>query len=324
MFDEATRQANLYWRWDGSSMEIFRHLTKTLVINGLPGQNDVTGYGSQPGSGNEQGTKSPAWAGVAQTVAAMISNDGRFSLSGEIGTVTITDTPEAVSQIEDYIKSLNTMNGANIAIRTEVYEVTLNKGQEFGAGAQLIAASMPGTRAAGDGVNIVAAGPTLNDQMYSSQNFIEALSQYAKVSLITSSSVYTTNGRSVPVEVVDERSYLAEVRSEFEIIPGVTTSGISMSLLPRLESDGAIMLQVGMDLSQLNEVSSFGANGSRIQLPSKSSTRFVQRASIRSGEMLVLSGFEKVGALNKSGRWGSSADRKAMTIVVITPHHVVR
>jgi len=341
ILDLVTSKANLFWRWENNQVTLYRHITRTFVIDSLPGQSSFSasvGNASENDSSFSQSTAvtsapASAWENIAVSVTAMISGDGRFALSEQIGTLTITDTPLVVEEVESYIESINSIMGRKIAVRTEVYEVLLEKDGSLGEewdrmfrGSGSLAMGSPNL-----GVNVIGPDSNFNG----SGDLIKALSEYTDLSLVTSSSAYTTNGQPVPVQVIDETTYLAARGSQAgadgrpgqsSLTPGVVTSGISMSLLPRVESDGDIMLQVAMDLSQLNGISTFGSGDARIQMPNRSSKSFLQRVSLRSGETLMLSGFERtdtrsgVGSNSGRGLWGLGGDRKIMTIVMVTPY----
>ena len=175
-------------------------------------------------------------------------------------------------------------------------------------------------------------------QWAGSDAVISALQSVSRVSLMTSASVYTLNNQPVPVQVAKQTSYLASIMntltpnvgSTTALTPGVVTSGFNMNLLPHILEDNTVLLQYAVDISSLLALRSATSNGSTIQIPELETRNFLQRVSLRSGETLVLSGFEQTndnmdrrGALaadNPMLGGGANASRTHDQIVVlITP-----
>lgn len=363
LLDLVTSKANLFWRWDKTHITIYRHVTETFVLDALPGKSTF-GASVASASSNESGSSSSlsshstkidaapesAYESIAKAVTAMTSGDGRFALSEQVGTLTVTDTPPVIEAIKTYVNEINGMMNRKVAIRTEIYEVMVEDDGTLGMDWEAIYQSGDKARAAlatlgsgvaqGLGLEVIREGSRWNG----SKAFISALQEATDLSLVTSSSVYTVNGQPVPVQVVDEHTYLASITSETStegglsnttLEPGVVTSGVSMSLMPRISSDGDIMMQVAMDLSQLNEITEFGTDAARIQLPSRSTKNFLQRVSLRSGETLMVSGFERTESNAKTssilgkkawmlGGKKAGGERKVMTLILITPYLMAR
>jgi type IVB pilus formation R64 PilN family outer membrane protein len=144
---------------------------------------------------------------------------------------------------------------------------------------------------------------------------IQALASRGRVSLRTATTVTTLNGVPAPVNVVNTRGYLAEVAVaqipgignglgggvQTSLRPGTVTTGFSLNILPRIDRDGqTLLLQFSMNISELvgprdgfNEYTS--PNGGAIQLPNINSRNFVQQAEVRSGQTIIVTGFERAG-----------------------------
>jgi type IVB pilus formation R64 PilN family outer membrane protein len=171
---------------------------------------------------------------------------------------------------------------------------------------------------------------------------INALSTQGKVRKETSASVTTLNYQPVPVQVARQTAYLkssqttisANVGSSTSLTPGVVTSGFTMTLLPNLLDNGTVMLQFSTDISTLrriNTVSSTGTTGgSQIQTPEIDTRNFLQRVAMKSGQTLVVSGFEQMeGDVERQGTGspsnfllgGGAASRsnKEIIVILITP-----
>jgi type II secretory pathway component GspD/PulD (secretin) len=95
-----------------------------------------------------------------------------------------------------------------------------------------------------------------------------------------------------------------------------------------------MVLTVSLDLSELRALTTFsigaGATQQAVQLPEIAATQFIQRVALRTGETLVLSGFERVNSQSRQrtldtgvapGLGGSftGATRKESLVFMITP-----
>ena len=174
-----------------------------------------------------------------------------------------------------------------------------------------------------------------------SSAIIQALSEKGSVSLLTSASVTTLNNQPAPVQVVSQTGYLAEVEVSTSegvvsqaLKPGTVTTGFNMNLLPRILSNGEILLNYNVALSDLNAINTFssgsGANSAQIQIPDVATRSFQQNVRMNNGSTLVLGGFERqVNNLSDRGtgaswNWlaggGFKADnQKEVIVILLTP-----
>jgi len=169
---------------------------------------------------------------------------------------------------------------------------------------------------------------------------VQALSSIGRTSLVSSSSLVTINNFTVPMNVITEKAYLASVSTtvtgssgtaQTSLTPGLVTSGVMMNLTPRLLEGDRMLLQFSLDLSNLVSIDTFTTNGASIQIPTRSVRNFLQRVTMRSGQTLVLSGFQETQSKNNTAGIGSSdfwglGGSKAVTsanttlVIVITPY----
>jgi type IVB pilus formation R64 PilN family outer membrane protein len=129
---------------------------------------------------------------------------------------------------------------------------------------------------------------------------ISALSSQGKVRRKTSASITTLNNQPVPVQVATQQGYLASVSttntanvgSQTSLVPGTVTTGFNMTLLPHLLDNGTVLLQFYTNISSLLQLQTVQSGGQQIQTPNVDTRNFLQRVSMKSGETLVLSGYE--------------------------------
>jgi Type II secretory pathway, component PulD len=367
LLDVVTSKASLSWKWDKNHIEIFRNETKHFVFDA---DNAVSEFNAQINSSQEAtqgeggGGSSKSMHGTAvsskgvsiydeveATIKSMISPDGKYSVSRSMGDISITDTPKNLSNIEKYISEMNQSVNKRIAIRTEVYEITSDENGDFGIdwnavnkGSSRFSMAMNTAFNSSTTPNL-SLGIIDSDSNYNgTKAFINSLNKMAKTSLVTSASVFTTNGQPVPVQVADQKSYLERMSVEtdattgsktYTMEPGTVMSGFSMSINPRVMSDGKVSMRFAVDMSQLNEIVDLKvgdtASGSEIQLPDVTAKNFIQRVAVGSGQTMMIAGFERkevsstTTSLAGKGSWfaggsRSGGNRKIMTMILLTPY----
>jgi type IVB pilus formation R64 PilN family outer membrane protein len=163
---------------------------------------------------------------------------------------------------------------------------------------------------------------------------LSALSTQGKVSEQISTTLVTLNNQPVPLQVGRQQAYVsgisvsqtANVGSTTQVTASQVTSGLDMSFVPHVQDDGRILLQYSMTMSDLQEMSNISYGGNTIQLPAVSLRSFMQRVSVRSGETLIMSGFEQrslsanqkgVGSASNAALGGSQVGKDGRTLLVI-------
>jgi type II secretory pathway component GspD/PulD (secretin) len=146
--------------------------------------------------------------------------------------------------------------------------------------------------------------------------------------------VANTRGYAAQVSVTQSTGGTGAAAPTASITPGSITTGFNLHLLPKIRNDGSILLQYGMNISELvgadNGFDTFSSNGSSIQLPNVNQRNFIQEAILPNSSTLVLTGFEQVqssatknGPFNSSlfalGGSNSSALSRQILVITISP-----
>lgn len=295
------------------------------VSSGASGSTGSSGS-SSTGSGsatsnvnNSQNTqmtsKQSVWKSIEDTVKAMLSDKGRAVVSQPTGTVTVTDTPTVLGRVGTFIDKQNRFLSRQVSFQVNIYSVALREGDEYGLDWKLAYMSINGN-AGFNMANVTpfqGTGPTnlltsiLNTatgrlaQFAGTELLVKALSEQGKVTRLTSATLTTLNNKPVPLHVGRDTAYLAKVSTTTtadvgatqSLEPGTVNSGYSMNLLPYLAEDGMVYLQFSLDIRDLLQISEVSSGGNRIQTPEVARRSFLQQVVLRSGETLVLSGFEQ-------------------------------
>lgn len=371
LLDLVATKTNLAWRFDGEKIHFFRYESRIFRLDALAGNLSTsstvgsTGSGTSTGNGTSSTSSSSSttsvktmadlWADVSSAIQSQLSPRGKMSLMPSTGQVTVTDTPDQLRRIDRYIKDLNKALGKQVAFNVHVYSVQSNLNDGYGIDWNAVWSTVSskynvGFKSAGTtaslgnllSLNLVNAANGDPNNFAGTSAIVGALSTVGKTSLVTSTSVVTLNNIPVPVSVTSENGYLQEISTtvngtsgttQTSMKPGSVTSGFNMNLLPRVGDTDDLMVQFSMDLSDLVKLTTFTSpdGKSAIQLPQKNLRNFLQRVSMRSGETLVLSGFQQTqaqddqnGVVNPNfwalGGSRNTSGKSTTLVIMITPY----
>ncbi len=319
-----------------------------------------SGGGSNGGVSGKSGTnqstdvtlKNDPRSDFETTIKSMLSKNGRMGPLTATGTITVTDTPEVLDAIASYIHAQNAILTKQVLFNVKVISVTLTKTDNYGINWGLVFKDVAGkygfnlanTFAANPdsvtgAISILQSATGHTAQFAGSQAVISALAEQGKVGVVTSPSATTLNMQPVIVQVAHQTSYLASsqtsnvasVGSSTALQPGLITSGFNMDLVPDVLEDGkTILLQYNMSLSSDPTLRTVTSGNSSVELPTMDAKVLSHKVRLRSGETLILSGFEQTS--NNGTRQGIGspsfwilgggmrrADQRVVLVVMITP-----
>ena len=199
-----------------------------------------------------------------------------------------------------------------------------------------------------EGSSLVEGAYTQDQIMYGSLSgaagsnaLIEALAKQGKVSLVTNVGVTTRSNRVAPVSNTRTTGYIKRFESRnFTTVESSTVdqddleTGFTMQLLPNVLENGKILLLFRMSVRELLRMSTQTIGEVTLQLPEVEERSFMQEVIMESGQMLVVSGFEKQKGSDTryglgdpdfmalSGSRETSASREVL-VVILTPQVLV-
>lgn len=319
-----------------------------------------SGGGSGGSSGGTQGssgsntsvsTTMEIWNEVEKSVDAVLSADGKMSTTPSAGIITVRDTPQVLRQVEAQISEFNRIYGRQVMLNVEVYAVERtatdtaavdwnvvwsNASSRYGFGLNTGGNAQGSSNAFTLDVN---RGPFAGSGIVAS-----VLSTVGNSTLLTSAPVTTLNGQTVPLNISRDQAYVAEYsttlnggtgtsQSTTTITPGVVSEGFSMNVTPRILEDNNVLIRYAVDLSTIEGIQEFTSPDglSAIQLPRRAVRNFLQNVNVKSGQTLVLTGFQQVtGTRDDQGPGSAKAwflgGQKSSTlnsrtlVIVITPY----
>lgn len=312
---------------------------------------DSTLIGETGGGGGDDVSQSTTrnmrlgqWDAVQAVVESMLTPLGRMSGSASTGVIAVTDTPASVVRIGHYLEAENVRSTRQVAIYAKVLTLTREDGGRVGLNLEAI------YRTANAGVDLVTPDVVSNAGSLSvsllrptspfrdSRAVIEAIAERSHGATLTTASVVTLNGHPAPVQVTRTEGFLKSVATTVvegsgttttSITPGQVTTGFVMTATPRVVGENRILMSYTMDISSLLGFVTESSGGQSIRVPNLDKRTFSQSVSVRSGDVLVLSGFEQQQArVERTGvgdaeNWWSGgrdgAENDSRIVVLLTP-----
>lgn len=348
LINQIATQFNVHWEYNsrqGRPTVTMYHLkTQTFPLDVLPGATTFssaltsatsTTSGSEGTSSLQGGSnmtvsytndKGNAWQDTYNTIEHMMSAYGRISGNPRAGYVSVTDTPEVLSKISNYVHKINERAKKKIAVRVDVYDVevdaTTNYGLQWSAMFDAIGADVVVNTA--NSASTALTPETLTNTVSmtfsgddSASIIFKALQTLGNASVVNGTTVYTVNGEPAPVQVIERSDYLKEIQttvdqgvSETSVTPGSVITGYFMVVTPKILSDNQILLNLSLSLSSLVrfEKQIIGAtslpegqdstdvplsDGTTLQFPVVRSKNFMESVTLNPGQTVVLAGFQQ-------------------------------
>jgi type IVB pilus formation R64 PilN family outer membrane protein len=265
--------------------------------------------------------------------------------------VTVTDTPASLDQIARLVEGQNALLSKQVLIDIKVVTLKMKNREQFGIDWSLVYKKVGGNTlglANTAALKDAAGAPAFifgseNRGLDGSQSVINALADQADIGDVTSAKQFALNNQPTPIQVgttsrfVDSitRSYDTTTgRETYSVATGAVTSGVALQLLPRILDNQNLLIHLSADLSEnpdkLDPVAIDSRGDNKISLWTQNVRNFMQRVSLRSGETLVISGYEnnynevgKQGAFTPDnlvmGGSRSGTSQRNIIVIMITP-----
>ncbi len=364
MLNYVSAAYGISWTLESGRVKFFRNESRTFRIVALPGDTHLsaqvgsttTSGASSGGEGGsaavqaQSGNRSTGaafsglsvWKGLETSIKQMLSTTGVVIASPSTGTITVTDTPDVVSRVDSFLREQNDSLSRLVSVNVRVLSVQLKDGGSQGINWDAVydkvnASTTLSLRTSFPGAGTLILTNRSDGPLSGTKAMIDALATQGRVSEVTSTQLVTMNNQPVPINVGMSRAYVAStsitqtanVGSTSTITPGSVQTGFAMSLVPHIIDQQNVVMQYSMDISSLVGLESFTSGGATVQLPNVASNNFIQRVKLRSGETLVVAGFDQKdqstsgqglgNAQNMLAGSQSSKDNQTLMVVLIQP-----
>lgn len=304
-------------------------------------------------TGSQQNTtvtlKMQLWKDITATVASMKSAKGQVSASPSSGTITVTDSDDALRRIDHYLTPLNAQLEKQVLFNVDLVSVELTDTDALGWSMNALYQSLSQKYGFALASSFTAPADAVSSTFSILKNsgspwsgteaVVKALSEQGSVGLRRAPSTMTLNYQTVSVQTARQTGFVAgatttntaQVGSSTTLQTGMVTTGLNMSLTPYVFDDNRMLLQFSINLSSLLDIRKVDRGQAYAELPELNlPINMSQKVRLNPGETLMLSGFDDEDTnASQSGTFTpknwllgggiNSGKRKTKMIVLITP-----
>ncbi len=338
LLDEVCNRFGIWWKYEKKQIFFYKYVTKTFVLYTLPTKPslsvNVGGSSTEGGAGSSSVTLTNSanidlWANIETSIKSMISSGAQMTTDQSNGTITLTGTPTDIRKVAKFVNEQNIRLSRQVAISVKVLQVNVSDSDNYGLN---LSAAFERNGGEGSLTKLGFAGPAglgaeytnnlamaITSGRWTLSGVIQALSEQGTTNLITSGTVTTLNNKPAPIQVVKTQNYISEITktnsgsdgSYYDLSTETEEieTGFTLDVLPRILEHGRLMLMFNLTLSDLIELQRVNLGGSDeetsgqyIQNPIIETRGFTQEVAMKSGDTLILSGYERVeNTSNKTG-----------------------
>lgn len=285
--------------------------------------------GAQQKAAVQRSSKLTTWDEIKPFILAQMSSTGKVAILESAGAVTIKDTPQAHKRIQKAIDDINGILTRQVYLNVDIFAIKAENGDNFVFSPDALFTSLTGFFGISGptasktlaNASTISAG-VLSGPWAGTTAFLQALSTMGNASLINQFTITTLSGQPAPISSSISRGY---VKTQEVTVSGNPTTtqvsietdsaieGVNMSVTPKVENNGNILLEYSLNINEILCLDIVGVcaqefkpEGStipnKIGLPVTQGKSFLQRAQLRSGQTLLVSGFkQRVGNQQNSG-----------------------
>lgn len=250
------------------------------------------------------------WDDIEGQIGALLSANGKLTVSPITGTLVVSDDPGHLDQVEAHLVKLREIVSRQVMIETKVIEVTLNNrflmGIDYGLFPRTVGLNTSGGSGRASGGN--ALSQTLSSSLKGFQLgflragdfsfLLDALHTQGQVNMLSAPKVSTLNNRTatinvteqipvVSLEVVGGQQDATSTRERYSV--EFRQAGIELDVTPQISSDGTMTVVVHPRVTELSGSVTTPDGLQTLPLLNLRETESVLR--VRDGESILLGGF---------------------------------
>jgi len=331
ILDLAAARLAMQWRYEAGALHFYRTESRVFNVRALLlrsraeaglGRTDSGGDGAFAVASQTrvEAEVADVMAAVTSRLQPLLTRAGRVAAHGDGSSlVVVTDTPEALGRIADFIDQENRALTRRVRLLFEEVSVALREDAEAGidwgliytAGRLGAALAVPG--AAGNALAGALEVESTSGPWQGSRLVVQALNRLGTVTRHTSIPLVTLNRRPVTHAVRTTFSWIDKVQTTAMAasteggvaasLPSVSVSqkeetvGQFLTLVPDAQADGQILLSIAYDTTVAQPLTTVtfgrGDNAVEIQQLTVDGNGTVQQVELRPGQPMIVSGFER-------------------------------
>lgn len=249
------------------------------------------------------------WENTRRVVEGMVSEQGRVLFNEATGSVTVTDNPDVVAQIEDYIDQLNKSLRLKATVNLVIARVKKSSGRDFGVNLDAVYRQaernlfrLQSARPTSPGLTGLSVENINPGSAWSgTEVFLDALKTQGEVAVLRSKSFVLRNHSLFSISKGDVIRYLSSASTTNTAQVGATETseitdlfvGFGLSFYTRILSKDRVLFNVMLDQSDLNQFENIQINSDQTsRVPQTSKEGVIQEYEMRNGESQVLLAFD--------------------------------
>lgn len=367
--NQIANSGGINWEYRDGGIHFFRMVTKFFTLSNIaPGQVTVTdgmskGGAASTGQTGGQATNSGSfnssssvtmsgsysmWKDLKTSLDAAKSAAGKVVINEGTGTVTVTDTKEAVNRIQKIIDHENELLGRQVAVDIRVIKVSLSDNTQAGLDLNAIYTSVAGNTLtfASPGTNTTALAGSMtfkvgdvNSKFYGSSPALQALNKFGTIVSDSSSTLITTNRMPAMTGAFATTGFLASTTPAAGggtsggtgvpgLTPGSATTGSFLRVTPTIKNNNTVLMSLSIDLSTLLNIGSAstgsGQTLQQIQWANTDGTKSTSNILLNQNEAMVMLGIGNEGVSSTAsnsitGGSVSASKTKELFVIIVTP-----
>lgn len=322
----ASSRFNVYWEWvnNGEKIRFFKAKTQVYRLNASAGSKSyrsIIGKSSEASENSSSQFESGVsfselnlWESVKESVETMLSANGKVVASPATSLFVVTDTPVILRQVQEYFDRVNETALKQVSIKFTILSVDQSESENYGINWDLVYSSITegvagslasnvasGTGTSQFGLNIIDGG-----NFNGSELLISALRQQAKISDVKYYDAITINRQAAPFSITTSERVLGQSSVALDGGQSVSTQeledfvvGLNLSVIPNIINGEEMLLQIALDMSRELDSKTVQSGNTTYVLPKKESRSTNREVKIKSGNTLVITGFEQANLSSK-------------------------
>lgn len=294
------------------------------------------------------------WEEILKSITMLKSTAGSVAFDKSSSLLLVKDYPRNIRAIDGYIKKLTDVSMTQVVFNFQFLEYKNNEGDSISLNMDLTSAALGFTTKDISGAFISAFSENLitdttaaslgfsqsSGNWVNSKVLIEALNSQGVVSVLSRPTVLASHNKNAFVDLGSSIAFASSSstnQNQTSTASGTTTTfldlGTRISVVPTiLDNTDEMFIQLGIDMSSLEEIREFESNGGKVQQPDTNKRKMVLNFSAHSGETILITGNESNRNQYKSsdtGLWSmlfggsrSSSEEYSEMLILITPRIV--
>jgi MSHA biogenesis protein MshL len=258
----------------------------------------TTGFGGGYGAGSGYGGGLDTFAEIEKGIAMLMSPDGRLNLDRKAGLLQVTDYPDKLDRISNYVEMVETRILRQVHIQAKVIEVEMN--EQFSAGIDWTAV----LRSAANAVTLTQrlastnsqSGFTMGVNIKDFNGLLDAFASQGRVNVMASPRVMAMNNEPAVMRVGTQDVFFmttSQVDSgtgqilQTSVTPQTITEGITLNVTAQISDDGIVHLSISPTITERTGTAT-SRLGDQVPIVSIRETDTVVR--VQEGETIVIAG----------------------------------